>query len=259
MKRYNFRFQTKIIFDQPITEQHFLLKSLPGSYPFQHIYDEVLQSNFGVKLFEDRDSFGNRTLAGSILAEHRELYFAVSGKVLQGKYGIREPLDRIFLYETPYTRLSDDLKSLADCIPGENVPQLARNICSAVHDSLIYLPESTNEKWTAARSFEQRTGVCQDYAQIMLALLRRRTIPARYCTGLIQGEGKTHAWVEYYHDGAWLGLDPTHNQALEYGYLKISHGRDWSDCRVNHGCFTSFSGEVKQTLLIEAKVGELIA
>lgn len=259
MKRYDFHFMTRITFDKPIAEQHFLLKCLPGGYPFQHIYNEALSCNSGIQLYEDQDSFGNRTLAGSIPAEHRELFFEVSGNALQSKYRTREPLDRIFLYETPYTRLSGDLMALAKSIPGENAGELAVNICSAVHDRLTYLPDSTNEKSTAAGAFQQGTGVCQDYAQIMLAILRARHIPARYCAGLIPGEGKTHAWVEYYDEGAWLGLDPTGNKPVEYGYIKLSHGRDWSDCRVNHGCFTCSYGEVIQSMIIEAKVGELIA
>ena len=83
---------------------------------------------------------------------------------------------------------------------------------------------------------------------------RAAHIPARYVNGFIEGEGATHAWVEVYDDGAWWGIDPTHNRPIEWGYIKLSHGRDAEDCPVNRGVFT---GAASQTAEIRVIVEEL--
>lgn len=62
MKRFEFIFKTTIRFDSPITDQHFLLKCLPGNYPFQHVYDEQLVFTPSTQVCEGTDSFGNRIL-----------------------------------------------------------------------------------------------------------------------------------------------------------------------------------------------------
>ena len=68
------------------------------------------------------------------------------------------------------------------------------------------------------------------------------------------GEGATHAWVEVYDGEAWCGLDPTNRQIIEYGYLKIAHGRDAADCPVNRGVFR---GVAQQQTEVCVRVHEL--
>ena len=119
---------------------------------------------------------------------------------------------------------------------------------------MVYQPGSTDVFTTAAKAFELGQGVCQDYAHITLALLREAGIPARYVCGLLSGEGATHAWVEWFDSGVWLALDPTHDRAVEYGCIKIAHGRDSADCPVNRGIFT---GRVQQRNSVSIKVEEL--
>lgn len=68
-------------------------------------------------------------------------------------------------------------------------------------------------------------GVCQDYAHIFLALLNLAGIPARYVTGLLIGEGASHAWVEVLHHGAWYGLDPTNDAPVLTDYINMGNQR----------------------------------
>ena len=117
-----------------------------------------------------------------------------------------------------------------------------------------YAPGSTSVATTAAQAVELGRGVCQDYAHITLALMRDAGIPSRYVCGFIPGEGATHAWVEWFDSGLWLALDPTHDRAVEYGFIKLAHGRDSSDCPVNRGIFT---GRVQQSNSVSIKVEEI--
>jgi len=134
-----------------------------------------------------------------------------------------------------------------------NKAELASRIASAVHERMAYQPGVTGVATTAAQAFELGRGVCQDYAHITIALLREAGIPARYVCGFLPGEGATHAWVEWHDSGAWLALDPTHGRAVEYGCIKVAHGRDSADCPVNRGIFT---GRAMQRNSVSIKVEE---
>ncbi|MGM9675601.1 MAG: transglutaminase family protein [Bacteroidaceae bacterium] len=96
-------------------------------------------------------------------------------------------------------------------------------------------------------------GVCQDYAHLLVAACRASGIRARYVNGLTVGEGATHAWVEAYEDGQWIGLDPTAGRCIDYGYIKIAHGRDVGDCPSNRGRISPFT---RETLSVSVRVEE---
>lgn len=256
MKRFTFEYRSSIRFSHPVRAHHFRLKCLPGRFAFQHIYHERCTFAGGAAPLEGTDAFGNRTLAGTLAEPHDLFAFTVSGEALQSFYLLREPLDDLFLYESPLTRMSEAMETFVKDIPGGTAAEQAEAVCKAVHAHLSYLPASTDLDMPAADAFAQGKGVCQDYAQIAVALLRSRGVPARYCAGLMPGEGETHAWVEYYDDGAWRGIDPTNDRPIDYGYIKLTHGRDSADCRVDRGCFVGPAEQVEQTLEIHVKVGE---
>ena len=91
--------------------------------------------------------------------------------------------------------------------------------------------------------------VRQDYAQILIALCHLEKIPARYVAGMMIGEGASHAWVEICQDGIWYGLDPTNNKLVDDDYIKLSHGRDASDCLINRGVIVG-GGEQTQDIKV---------
>lgn len=115
-----------------------------------------------------------------------------------------------------------------------------------------YVPGSTHVGTTAEEALAGGKGVCQDYAQILIALCRMAGYPARYVVGLLPGEGATHAWAEVWQDGRWLGLDPTHDCAADERYIKLSHGRDFTDCSVDRGCFKGGAGQ-RQKIYIKVE------
>lgn len=90
--------------------------------------------------------------------------------------------------------------------------------------------------WTSAEeAFKLGKGVCQDYVHIFIALCRLSKIPARYVTGFMIGEGESHAWAEILFGDKWIGVDPTNNLLIDDNYIKLCHGRDATDCRINLG------------------------
>lgn len=116
------------------------------------------------------------------------------------------------------------------------------------------MPGSTNIHTTAEQAAAQHQGVCQDMTQIFLSLCRVEDIPCRYCAGLFEGEGATHAWAEVYTDGLWLGLDPTNAVAVTEHHIKLAQGRDHADCPIECGIFR---GSAIQQMELHAAVQPL--
>jgi transglutaminase-like putative cysteine protease len=102
-----------------------------------------------------------------------------------------------------------------------------------------------------------KAGVCQDFAHILVLMLRLLNIPARYISGYIcpnhngmRGEGATHAWAEaYLPDYGWLGIDPTNNCIANETHVRLAVGRNFSDCSPVKGVYKGSSGH-----LLEVKV-----
>ena len=122
---------------------------------------------------------------------------------------------------------------------------LAVRINAYVFERMRYVPDVTSVVTTAAQAFAQGTGVCQDYAHIMIALCRLCGLAARYVSGHLLGEGGTHAWVEVIGepdaDGtapAW-GFDPTHRRTTTLSYVFVAAGRDFADVTPTSGCFVA--------------------
>lgn len=79
-------------------------------------------------------------------------------------------------------------------------------------------------------------------------------IPARYIAGFMFGEGATHAWVEFYARGHWIGIDPTNDCMVDDKYIKLNEGRDASDVIIDKGVFF---GNVQQIQTVNVSVREI--
>ena len=95
----------------------------------------------------------------------------------------------------------------------------------------------------AAMALHLGRGVCQDYAHILLAVLRLLNVPARYVSGHLIGEGAPHAWVEAFverRDGGVdvIGFDPTHSRRTRLDYLTVAVGRDFADASPTSGTYS---------------------
>lgn len=112
------------------------------------------------------------------------------------------------------------------------------DICGWVRDQLTYRSGSTAVSTSAVQAWEQRAGVCQDFAHLALVLLRAAGIPARYVSGYLHpagdariGEtvvGESHAWIEAWI-GEWWGFDPTNGIPAGVRHVVVARGRDYDD------------------------------
>ena len=138
-------------------------------------------------------------------------------------------------------RAAESLASSADW----GLP-LADRINDWVYQSMTYQHGVTGVRTTAAEALALGSGVCQDYAHVMLALARACGLPSRYVSGHLLGEGGSHAWVEVVlptKDGTGDAIastfDPTHASRGGLNYVTIAVGSDYSDVAPTSGTYLS--------------------
>jgi len=112
-------------------------------------------------------------------------------------------------------------------------------ICDYVHNHIVFNYQDARPTKTAWEAFQERKGVCRDYAHLAIAFCRCMNIPARYCTGYLGDIGipppygvmDLAAWIEVYLGGAWHTFDPRNN-VPRIGRVLIARGRDAADVAI---------------------------
>ncbi len=142
--------------------------------------------------------------------------------------------------------------------------ETVRRTMAALHTRFEYKPETTRVDSPIDVALSIRQGVCQDFAHILIALVRRLGIPCRYVSGyLFQPgqtpartlDGATHAWVEaWLPDLRWVGFDPTHNALASERHIRVAVGRDYVDVPPTRGVFKGLSA-VRSELSVGVSVG----
>lgn len=129
-------------------------------------------------------------------------------------------------------------------------------LATRIHDHFTYDGSATTVDTTPQEAFEKRHGVCQDFAQIMIAGLRGAGIPAAYVSGYLRtipppgkerliGADATHAWVVIWcgRERGWLGFDPTNACMVGGDHIVTAMGRDYADVAPIDGVFTGQDGQ----------------
>jgi transglutaminase-like putative cysteine protease len=123
---------------------------------------------------------------------------------------------------------------------------VVRELNTAINRAFAYNPEATQVDSPIDEAIQKRQGVCQDYAHIMLALMRNHLrIPGRYVSGYLyhrqadrSAADATHAWVEVLLPAlGWVGFDPTNNLIAGERHLRVAIGRDYADVPPTRGVF----------------------
>ena len=196
--------------------------------------------------------FGSRRIYGCIDSPHTDFTIAVSGKVKTGLEIFEEfcedPLESaVFRVQSGLTQPGPAIRAFHDSLDlCGSAYDRAMAIRKAVHEAFSYQPGATSAHESGEYAFARKQGVCQDYAHVMLSLLRMEGIPARYVAGMLMGEGASHAWVEAQCGGYWYGFDPTNDLLVDDGYIRASCGRDSADCAVIRGTFYGLAAQVQR-------------
>lgn len=242
MKKLTFDYYMQIDYSEVVSSCHFTIKCLPKETLRQRVEKVKIQLSPDVSYNAGVDSFGNGQIYGWDDVDHTTFSFRITGNVYTGLDRREEKIDEdmlaVFRHPHGLNRAGEALAAYHESIAGglpADVYDKALFLMHRLHEDLTYEKGCTDVGTTAEEAFRQRKGVCQDFAHILIALLHRERIPARYVTGMIPGEGASHAWVEVAKDGFWYGIDPTNDIPVGDDYIKIGVGRDAADCQINRG------------------------
>jgi len=157
-----------------------------------------------------------------------------------------------FLKQEQFASLAEVLESVCPEKARRQTPlEAALQLRNYVYENFKYIKGVTSVESTLDEVWKLKAGVCQDFAHILLVLLRQIQIPARYVSGYIcpnrngmRGEGATHAWIEaYIPDNGWIGLDPTNNCIADDLHVRLAVGRSFSDCSPVKGTYKGTAGQ----------------
>jgi transglutaminase-like putative cysteine protease len=115
-----------------------------------------------------------------------------------------------------------------------------QTICDFVHSHLSFGYGYARNTKTAWEAYQERTGVCRDFAHLAVTFCRCMNIPARYCAGYLGDIGVPRSsapmdfssWFEAYLDGKWHTFDARHN-VPRIGRIVVAHGRDAADVAIS--------------------------
>jgi transglutaminase-like putative cysteine protease len=113
-------------------------------------------------------------------------------------------------------------------------------ICDFVHNHIRFDYMQARATRTAMEAYNERVGVCRDYAHLAIAFCRCMNIPARYCTGYLGDIGMPPpygpmdfaGWFEAYLGNQWHTFDPRNNMR-RIGRVLIARGRDAVDVAIS--------------------------
>jgi transglutaminase-like putative cysteine protease len=279
MPRFIIHHVTKYTYEAPVRDS----ANQVMLFPVKDNYQEVLKQDLvvtGEPLIDIyKDYYGNEIGAFMYTAQHTEMVIDSTIEVITKSrllpeenanneaqwdhlQGIRYDILYIdFLKQEPFVAVAE-IKQVTQLEEFRAVSPLmaAQRLNEYVYKNFRYIQGVTSVETTPDEIWELKAGVCQDFAHILLVMLRLIGIPARYVSGYIcpnhsgmRGEGATHAWVEAYIPFyGWLGLDPTNNCFVNDLHVRLAVGRNFSDCSPVKG---TYKGTSNHTLEVGVSVG----
>jgi transglutaminase-like putative cysteine protease len=143
----------------------------------------------------------------------------------------------VFLLGSRYCE-TDQLSNTAWQLFGNGPTGWARvqAICDFVHRHIEFGYHHARRTRTALEAYNERQGVCRDYAHLAIAFCRCMNIPARYCTGYlgdiriapIPGPMDFAGWFEAFLGDRWYTFD-ARNNTPRIGRVLMARGRDACD------------------------------
>lgn len=165
-----------------------------------------------------------------------------------------------FLKPALFSGSNDVLNLILEKNLTEKTPyKVVLELCDYVYSNFKYLKGVTNVDSTLDDVWNLKAGVCQDFTNVLLQMVRMCGIPARYVSGYIcptddfsRGEGATHAWIEAYIPFyGWLGIDPTNNAIANDNHVRLAVGRNYADCSPVKGVFKR---KVESDLFVKVEI-----
>lgn len=274
--RFNIHHRTRYHYAGSAIESFMESRLQPAVTAHQELLSYRLEIDPECNLHTYDDYFGNNVQTFSIIRRHDQLvldsYAEVETRPLPGHpaawaVSISESRqifrsERLrnyeYLHASPAIALDAQVNKLANRFfrGSSEIGPAVSELNAWIHAAFTYQAGATHIGTTVAEVLKTRTGVCQDFAQVMIAILRSAEIPARYVVGYIEtesqreaaesrrrrrrlvGSSESHAWVEVkLPGGEWWPFDPTNDCEAGERHVKVAVGRDYRDCTPTRGVF----------------------
>ena len=268
--QYTVRHLTRFTYDNPISESMMEVRMQPRTEQHQRCLGFELTTTPRATIAAYRDPLNNIVHHFDIPGRHGQLTIVAEAIVeFVGEPSLPAALptsawDEVdavrrahthwdFLQPSPLTRETPLLKAFEDGLWQQNGTDPRQRdplsevlaIGKAIHQRFTYRQQVTGVDSPIDHALETGEGVCQDFAHVMLACVRRRGIPCRYVSGYLfhgssdtSADGATHAWVEALLPGlGWVGFDPTNDVVAGTRHIRVAIGRDYADVPPTKGVF----------------------
>lgn len=264
--RYQISHVTEFVYSQPVSISHHLLHLAPRLCDHQTNHQTALIVD-PVPAVEEAsaDYFGNPTTFVIVQRAHEKLTIQAKSTIDvsappppepaatmawdQIADGLREDTSRPaldvaqFLYSSPFTVAGGGVVEYAKTSfpPGRPVLEAARELTTRIFRDFTYDGSATDVSTPVDEALKLKRGVCQDFAHLQIACLRKLGVPARYVSGYLlthPPEGKerlvgadaSHAWLSIWCPGhGWVDLDPTNDVVPGDEHITLAWGRDYGD------------------------------
>ena len=280
---YAIRHFTRYRYSQPVWQSMMEVRMHPRSEGNQRCFIFQLSVNPRARIFAHTDSRGNLVHHFDLPARHRQLTIISDALVNidaqqtlpeNMSYDVWGELEQMIetkdfwdeLMPSHFARPSPELEELAAEIgvadrDGRNPLLFLQDVAAGVYRSFTYVKKSTAVNSPIEHALRSRQGVCQDFAHIMITLVRKANIPCRYVSGYLyhssqntdrSADGATHAWVEAMIPGlGWVGYDPTNNLLVGERHIRTAVGRDYADVPPTMG---TMKGKAETELQVRVRV-----
>ncbi len=242
--------------------------------PRDTLNQQVLQARLTVlpvveEIRERTDLFGNRITRFSVETLHAELTVLAESEVevrpvkqelgairAWDEPGVVPPKTRLFLRPSLYVPDGTaEIQAFSDRFftPGRDLLDAVGELNRYVFEHFVYDPEFSDVETPVNLVLAEQRGVCQDFAHLMLAVLRGRGLAARYVSGYLEtdpppgqpkllGSDASHAWVSVFVPGTgWIDFDPTNGLRPSERHMTLAWGRDYADVVPLKGLMTGGS------------------
>jgi transglutaminase-like putative cysteine protease len=277
MNRYRLAHVTEFHYDGVVSDSYNVVRLRPRDDGSQTCLSFKLHTSPPSRASSYIDHWGNWIHGFNVLGEHRALRIETQSVVhvepppvpaqditLRAADAMRDELDEEFDLLTPtgYVPHPPDLQTLIDEAERASSGTLygfALATTALVHERFRYEKGATHVHSTVLDAIGTGAGVCQDFAHIMLAMVRMRGIPGRYVSGYLVPSSATdddpgaedviggqasHAWMEMMLPGfGWIGLDPTIGRPVGSRHIRVAYGRDYSDAAPVRGVYRGHAGQ----------------
>ncbi|XOV94797.1 MAG: transglutaminase N-terminal domain-containing protein [Bacteroidota bacterium] len=278
--RYEVTHITSYVYDFPASLCHNIIYQIPSVHPYQKLLDYEYEINpEPTSLTRRKDFFENEFIYFSLQKTHQELVVTSRSKVelfrpnwmdinpqetpawesIAAVLHTTEEMNDIrqFYLDSPFVPSFNEIRNYAEesFFPGRPIMDAMMDLNHRINSDFRFTPGFTEISTPLREVFEEKKGVCQDFAHFGLACARSMGLAARYMSGYIEtlpppgkpklvGADASHAWMALYiPEIGWVEFDATNDLLVNDKHIRVATGRDFGDVVPMKGVVYSGGGQ----------------